>query len=221
MKRFKVGMIFCGFFSGIFLITLLTNLDKEDAVVTIAIVLGASLLLLLYNVVVFIKSKSPEYQEKLKQKNPTAGAICSVFGYLATGLSLAEKTKLSINLFSDKIKIITDYGKRSANQTFELALDKVTNAFLLTEQQVKQIISQSAPGMIIGAAAFGLLGAMVGGRVKTKEKKTRRFFLGIDYISNNESNQIIIDVGEWSVQANKFIKKLNEIKPLEDKTIQL
>ena len=34
-----------------------------------------------------------------------------------------------------------------------------------------RFIQQSAPGMIIGAATFGLLGAMVGGRIKTKEKK--------------------------------------------------
>lgn len=221
MTKYKVGTIIWGIFSGIFLITLLTNLGNPSAVVPIAIVLGFSVLLLLINILMFNKSKSPEYQEKIKQKNPLADAKCSVFGNLVSGLNLPEKTQLSINLFSDKIKIVTNYGNNSANQTFELPLEKVTNAFILSEQQVQQIVSQSAPGMVIGAAAFGILGAMVGGRVKTKEKRTMHFFFGIDYTSNGENCQVIIDVGEWSVQANKFIKELNKVKPLENTTVQL
>ena len=55
------------------------------------------------------------------------------------------------------------------------------------------MVEQPAPGMILEAAAFGTLGAMVRGRTKTKEKINVYTLLIIDYVSG-EAKQIILNV---------------------------
>lgn len=55
------------------------------------------------------------------------------------------------------------------------------------------MVEQSEPGMILEAAAFGTLGAMVRGRTKTKEKINVYTLLIIDYVSG-EAKQIILNV---------------------------
>ena len=61
------------------------------------------------------------------------------------------------------------------------------------EWQIRQVVEQPAPGMILEAAAFGTLGAMVRGRTKTKEKINVYTLLIIDYVSG-EAKQIILNV---------------------------
>lgn len=75
--------------------------------------------------------------------------------------------------------------------------------------------------MIIGAAAFGILGAMVGGRVKTKEKTKISTLLLVDYISDGENKQILIDVSDNFISANTFVNKFHKIKPQSNQPVQL
>lgn len=92
----------------------------------------------------------------------------------------------------------------------------------MDERQIKQVVEQSAPGMILGAAAFGLLGAMVGGRNKTKEKINIRNLLIINYTSNGEK-QIIIDISNDLKDSSKIVNRFHEMKPETalQETIQL
>lgn len=75
--------------------------------------------------------------------------------------------------------------------------------------------------MVIGAAAFGILGAMVGGRVKTKQASKLNSLLLFEYLSNDVSKQILLNLGDNQFQANTFLKKLKKIKPLSNQTIEL
>lgn len=75
----------------------------------------------------------------------------------------------------------------------------------------KKIIQQSAPGMVIGAVTFGVIGAMIGGRVKTKEKRVVNHFLIVNY-QTDELKTIIIDVTkDWhnAAQLVDYFRKLN------------
>ena len=76
--------------------------------------------------------------------------------------------------------------------------------------------------MIIGGAAFGILGAMVGGRTKTKDKLIQHSILVIDYQSDGKK-QIILDVTENMalLATEQLIKRFKELKPIQNSTIQL
>ena len=76
---------------------------------------------------------------------------------------------------------------------------------------MEKVISQSAPGMIIGAAAFGLIGAMIGGRVKTRDIKTTTHFVVINYNSDGDK-QIVIKTND-SLGAMKISDYFKELKP--------
>lgn len=76
---------------------------------------------------------------------------------------------------------------------------------------MEKVISQSAPGMIIGVAAFGLIGAVIGGRVKTKDVKNTTHFVLINYNSDGEK-QIVIKTND-ALGAMKISDYFKELKP--------
>ena len=77
---------------------------------------------------------------------------------------------------------------------------------------MQKIFKQSAPGMIFGAATFGLLGAMVGGRTKTKTKKNITYFLIINYNTDNETKNIVITTNDY-FKVQSFVKKYKTLNP--------
>jgi thiamine phosphate synthase YjbQ (UPF0047 family) len=66
--------------------------------------------------------------------------------------------------------------------------------------------------MIIGAAAFGILGAMVGGRVKTKQVTTVTHFV----IVNHATGQIVLQTNDGD-SAKKMSEHFRQLKPLPNK----
>ena len=125
---------------------------------------------------------------------------------------------LALKLTPEKLQIIQPLQKVEYNLQF----DKIKSIDYFNEIEIEKIISQSAPGMIFGAATFGVLGAMVGGRVKTKEKKNVNHFVLIKYTSNEELNEILIKTNDfWG--AGKFVDYFKSLKPElnQPKTIEL
>ncbi|MCC8080241.1 MAG: hypothetical protein LIO57_09365, partial [Oscillospiraceae bacterium] len=98
--------------------------------------------------------------------------------------------------------------------------EKIENIQLINEREIQQVREQSAPGMILGAAAFGVLGAMVGGRAKTKEKIKINTLLIVDYISG-EKKQIVLNVSNNVKDSERVAARFRELKPTENATVQL
>ena len=183
---------------------------------------------LLYNIIVFIslfvfnlisysKTKGKIENKLSKPIKPNAQTV----GTLVEGLPIPASVPVAVFLYENRIDLEAVTGTASPNQKFSLDVDKIQRVSLLNESQVQQIIKQSAPGMIIGAAAFGILGAMVGGRVKTKQATVINQLLLIDYISNGESKQILLNVSNDTFQATTFVSKINKMNPSTNQPIQL
>jgi len=139
-----------------------------------------------------------------KQKNLSSS------GNLIDGLPVPAQTQIVITLEDTSFRIKAYPGRdKSSWKTFNLEIEKVSNIQIMDERQIKQVVEQSAPGMILGAAAFGLLGAMVGGRNKTKEKINIRNLLIINYTSNGEK-QIIIDISNDLKDSSKIVNRFHQ-----------
>lgn len=148
------------------------------------------------------------------------GPIESV-GKLISGLPVPENTTITFQLLPELIKFKALTGTKKENwPQYELTIDKTEKMQIFDHRQIQQIISQSAPGMILGAAAFGVLGAMLGGKVKTKEKINIQQLLIIDYISN-EKKQIILDVSQDLKGSQNLVEHFNQLKPSSFEPIQL
>ena len=81
-------------------------------------------------------------------------------------------------------------------------------------------LEQSVPGLIIGGAALGALGAMIGGRVHTKEKVNNHTILVITY-NSGEQKQIILDVTAAVKDSERVLNYFKELKPVQTGSIQL
>ncbi len=129
-------------------------------------------------------------------------------GSLISGLPISENSFIQINASPENLSIAAIVGAQK--QEFNLPVEKITSVRILNEQEIKSTIEQSVPGMIIGAAAFGVIGAMIGGRIQTKERKELKQILLIDY----PGNQIVLDCsGELYSTQKKFLDYVNSFLP--------
>ncbi|MBS5822449.1 MAG: hypothetical protein KID00_01080 [Clostridium argentinense] len=123
------------------------------------------------------------------------------------GLPIHEEANLIVKLTDNALTLIVAATK----QEFEINISKLTLIDCKNEVEMQQIVKQSAPGMIIGAATFGLLGAMVGGRVKTKEKKIITHFIIINYYSD-EDKTIVLKTND-EIGAGQLVDFFKQLKP--------
>lgn len=129
-------------------------------------------------------------------------------GNLIDGVNLPQNAAVSIKMNPNEVVISGN------NQEFLISSDKLMNVDLKSDTELEQIIEQSLPGMVIGAAAFGVIGAMIGGRVKTKEKKKVNHFLIINFQSD-ELKTIVIDASkDWHNAAGlvDLFRKFNIVQ---------
>ena len=219
MKKFKVCSIVFGFLSGIIGISLIFQItsNKTSSYVPMIVALVTFIALFIFNLVSYNQTKGKLENKLSRPVKPAAQTV----GMLIDGLPIPVSVPVTVFLYENRIDLEAITGTASPNQRFSLDIDKIQRVSLLNESQVQQIVKQSAPGMIVGAAAFGILGAMVGGRVKTKQTMVINSLLLIDYISDSESKQILLNVSNDVFQATSFVNKINKINPRTNQTIQL
>ncbi len=142
-------------------------------------------------------------------------------GPIYDGLPVPAETICIVKLFPEGFKIQALTGRNKDDwKNFELGIDKIENVQLMNERQIKEIIEQSAPGMVLGAATFGIIGAMVGGRVRTKEKVVIKTLLVIDYFSG-EKKQLVFNVSDNLKDSERLLKYFKELKPIQNQPVQL
>ena len=129
---------------------------------------------------------------------------------LVEGLPVKEETDLIVKLTDENLILI----EAPTRKEFEIDISKISLIDYKNEVEMQRIIKQSAPGMIIGAATFGLLGAMVGGRVKTKEKKIFTHFVVINYHSD-EDKTIILKTND-AIGAGQLVDTFRSLKPTSE-----
>lgn len=219
MKKFKVCSIVFGFLSGIIGISLIFQItsNKTSSYVPMIVALVTFIALFIFNLVSYNQTKGKLENKLSRPVKPAAQTV----GMLIDGLPIPVSVPVTVFLYENRIDLEAVTGTASPNQRFSLDIDKIQRVSLLNESQVQQIVKQSAPGMIVGAAAFGILGAMVGGRVKTKQTMVINSLLLIDYISDSESKQILLNVSNDVFQATSFVNKINKMNPRTNQTIQL
>ena len=145
----------------------------------------------------------------------------STAGTLVDGLPVPSNTMITVRLNSEKFYIQALIGRKKEDwPTYELTVEKVENVQLMNQTEIERVVEQSVPGLIIGGAALGALGAMIGGRVHTKEKVENHTILAITYFSG-ERKQIILDVTTAIKDSERVLNHFKELKPIQTGSIQL
>lgn len=94
------------------------------------------------------------------------------------GLPIAENLLCEIFSFPNRIEF------KSGTTNITLMREKITYMCIKTDTEIQQQLVSSIGGTIAGGAMFGTLGAIIGGRAKTKQIKTVTKYLIITYMNN-------------------------------------
>lgn len=166
-------------------------------------------LLLLIGFCIFMIVKTSSMQSKAKtniQKNLNfKNASMFIVANHLIGLNLPANTLCSIFSCKEKYEFI-------ANGTiFSLKKFKVTDVSLKTDTEIQKQIVSSVGGAIGGAVLLGPLGAMLGGRAKTKEIRTTTTCLIFTYKNEDKLDFAAFNVTNNIIQASKFVKEFQAI----------
>lgn len=134
-------------------------------------------------------SNSNQSQTVAKQQSQTFEA--NVFrDYFKTtvlsGLPIPSGTKCNLYIYSDSISCVTNAT------TFSVKADKIISITVDKSTEIQKQAVFSVGGAIAGGMMFGGIGAVIGGRAKTKNIKTKTIYFSILYKDKNNKIQNII-----------------------------
>lgn len=141
------------------------------------------------------KNAKIKLQENMKSKN----ASFSITIPHLIGLSIPE------NVFTMIYVCPNSYEFEANGVTFSLNKEKITDISLKTDTEIQKQIVSSVGGAIGGAVLFGPLGAIIGGRAKTKELKTVTTCLIFTYEKDNTINYIAFDASNTLANSLKLV----------------
>lgn len=138
----------------------------------------------------------------------------AVFPHVS-GLPIAENVMCKLCSYPDRIEFMSG----SANIT--LARNKITDICVKSETEIQKQMVSNPGGAIAGAMMFGAVGAIIGGKPKTKKQKTTSFYLIITYVkSQNELSYIVLNA-TGSFSAHKFVKEFHALNSNSTAQVEL
>lgn len=135
-----------------------------------------------------------------------------VVGSFISGLELPEQVVVLVTLTGEQVSI----SAPSLKKEYTISLDRVLNISEVQETEVETVMKSSLAKGLIGASAFGLVGAIVGSQPTAKQKKIVHSFLLIEYA---EGQIMIASEAPQAIAA--LVKQFRTMKPGVQQTIEL
>ncbi len=140
---------------------------------------------------------------KKKEKKSFEGITVYTAFHHVNGLPIAENMLCEVFSYPDRLEF------KAGTTEFKLSKDKITDICIKTDTEIQKQLVSSVGGAVAGAMLFGTLGAIIGGRAKTKKVKTSTDYLIITYRSDEELKYIGFDTKNNPPSA---VKLVNEFK---------
>lgn len=143
------------------------------------------------------------FGKKEKKKSLDGITIYTAFHHV-DGLPIPANVLCEVFSYPDRI----DFKAGSTEIT--LSKNKITDISIKTDTEIQQQLVSSVGGAVAGAMFLGSLGAVIGGRVKTKKVKTVTNYLIITYQSEGELKYIGFDIQNNPQSADKLVKEFQK-----------
>ncbi len=130
----------------------------------------------------------------------------TAFGKHIEGLPIPQNTPMTITLSQQELKLT------GGGQEFKINFQKLHSIIPSNDVEIEKTSKSSATGAIVGAAAFGVTGAIIGGRPKTVDSKKLTAFIQINYESDGFKSIVFNVQSDWQ-RAFNIVKYFNSIKP--------
>lgn len=163
-----------------------------DIMMQVAIVLLITLVFigLLIAFIVFIIRGLVLSKKNWRKRIENHHALTGAQLFLVSGLPLAEETYCEIFVGEQNLCI------EAHKQTFNVPISNIIAAQAKTDVEIEKEVTSSAGKAVVGGLLFGSVGAIVGGRVKTKKTKTFSYYLIINYKSQNGATEVLAFKGQ-------------------------
>lgn len=181
------------------------------------IVIGVLILIIIFcfKMVRLTSQAKKKQQQQLNILKEQGLTVHTTFPHVH-GLPIAENLFCEIFSFPNRIEF------KSGTTHITLMREKITYMCIKTDTEIQQQIVSSIGGTIAGGAMFGTLGAIIGGRAKTKKIKTVTKYLIITYKNNqNELAYIGFEVTNNLAPAYSLIAEFNKLNTNPDVHIDL
>lgn len=152
---------------------------------------------------------------KKKEKQSFDGLTIYTALHHINGLPIAENTLCEIFSYPDHIEF------KTGTTNIQLQKEKITDMCIKSDVDIQKQAVSSVGGAIAGAAIFGTLGAVIGGRTKIKKVKTVTNYLIITYTSDTELKYIGFDTVNNPTSANKLVKEFQSSGVMSNVNIEL
>jgi hypothetical protein len=143
------------------------------------------------------------FGKKKEKKNLEGITIYTAFHH-TDGLPIVENMLCEVFSYPDRMDF------KAGTTEIKLSKDKITDMCIKTDIEIQQQAVSSVGGAIAGAALFGTLGAVIGGRSKAKKIKTSTNYLIITYKSDNELKYIGFDTKNNPSSATKLVNEFKQ-----------
>ncbi len=130
----------------------------------------------------------------------------SVTGNCISGIDIPENVQVTMTLTDAGISL----NVPSLKKDYSIAIEKIQSVNYYNETEIEKYTDSSFGSAVIGAAAFGVIGAVIGSRPKTREKKKVSFFLLVQY-----DDKMIILESEDGFAVGQIVDYFKKLKPAE------
>lgn len=145
---------------------------------------------------------------KEKQREDKSNGITRVGGIrCVAGLNVPDNSMADIVIDKEKLHI------NVAGNEFIMKLSQITNVDFQVNVDVQQYLESSVMKGIVGAATFGVAGAVIGSAPKTKERKEITGYAIITYQTSN-LEYVSILLKDDAANVNYCLTLVNKLKPL-------
>ncbi len=151
-----------------------------------------------------------------KKKQSFEGVTVYTAFHHINGLPIAENLLCEVFSYPDRIEF------KAGTTNIKLAREKITDMCLKFDTEIQNQAVSSVGGAIAGGVMFGTLGAIIGGRAKTKKVKNTTQYLIITYAGEQgELKYIGFDIKNNPPSAAKLVKEFRELNTNSGVQIEL
>lgn len=171
------------------------------------IIIGILLFLLFFSIrMLVITSKVKKKQKHEVAELKAKGLTMQITVNHVHGLPIAENLICKVYSYPDRLEF------KSGTTSINLPRNKITDMCIKTDVEIQKQMISSAGGAVAGGLAFGPLGAIIGGRVKTKNIINATNYLIITY-TDNSGKLAYIGFGVTGIvsYAEKLIKEFKKL----------
>lgn len=187
--------------------TLTTTAQNITSIIPEIILLLVMISIFIFCIYMARKTRKLKKVQKMQEKQlKEQGLLTQASLVHVNGLPIPENMPCLIHTYADRIEF------HAGTTDITLNRSKITDMSVKTDVEIQKQSVSSAGGAIAGAMMFGVLGAAIGGRAKTKDVRTSSSYLIIAYKDSNDSLKYIgFEATNAVGNAYKMVREFHEL----------